>query len=96
VVESGAGYTLSGKPLDPDSAAAKPYLRGWVPKNLIDQGKDTVPINHEKVIKEKKRKKIIKKEPSFHLTSTNTEYVNTRPLRQRKTAFDPIAVAMKG
>lgn len=26
VVESGAGYTLSGKPLDPDSAAAKQYL----------------------------------------------------------------------
>ncbi|KAI8384827.1 uncharacterized protein BYT42DRAFT_563762 [Radiomyces spectabilis] len=26
VRESGAGYTLSGKPLDPNSAAAKPYL----------------------------------------------------------------------
>lgn len=25
--ESGEGYTLSGKPLDPNSAAAKPYLR---------------------------------------------------------------------
>lgn len=24
--ESGEGYTLSGKPLDPNSAAAKPYL----------------------------------------------------------------------
>lgn len=26
VRESGEGYTLSGKPLDPNSAAAKPYL----------------------------------------------------------------------
>lgn len=26
VLESGDGYTLSGKPLDPNSAAAKPYL----------------------------------------------------------------------
>ncbi|OMJ11184.1 Histone H2A deubiquitinase MYSM1 [Smittium culicis] len=26
VAESGTGYTLSGKPLDPNSAAAKPYL----------------------------------------------------------------------
>jgi hypothetical protein len=26
VAESGSGYTLSGKPLDPDSAAARPYL----------------------------------------------------------------------
>ncbi|KAI8069264.1 hypothetical protein BC940DRAFT_298307 [Gongronella butleri] len=27
VAESGEGYTLSGKPLDPNSAAAKPYLQ---------------------------------------------------------------------
>ena len=26
VAESGPGYTLSGKPLDPNSAAARPYL----------------------------------------------------------------------
>ena len=29
VAETGLGYTLSGKPLDPESAAAKPYLRGY-------------------------------------------------------------------
>ena len=28
VAESGVGYTLSGKELDPDSAAARPYLKG--------------------------------------------------------------------
>lgn len=27
VIESGAGYTLSGKPLDPNSSAARTYLR---------------------------------------------------------------------
>ena len=27
VAESGAGYTLSGLPLDPNSAAARPYLQ---------------------------------------------------------------------
>jgi protein MYSM1 len=34
VKESGEGYTLSGKPLDPNSAAAKPYL---------NRGGNTVP-----------------------------------------------------
>nr|KAJ3422125.1 hypothetical protein HK105_001073 [Polyrhizophydium stewartii] len=42
VVESGPGYTLSGKPLDPESAAAKPYLKGrqiplHIPNQLSDQ-----------------------------------------------------------
>lgn len=27
MAESGVGYTLSGKPLDPNSAAARPYLK---------------------------------------------------------------------
>ena len=31
VLESGAGYTLSGKPLDPNSAAARPYMQSSVP-----------------------------------------------------------------
>lgn len=32
VLESGAGYTLSGKPLDPESAAARPYMQASVPR----------------------------------------------------------------
>ncbi|KAJ1342381.1 hypothetical protein BSLG_003066 [Batrachochytrium salamandrivorans] len=38
VFESGAGYTLSGKPLNPDSAAARPYLRGrLIPLHIPSQ-----------------------------------------------------------
>jgi hypothetical protein len=35
VKESGEGYTLSGKPLDITSAAAKPYFTHKIPKNTI-------------------------------------------------------------
>lgn len=37
VVESGEGYTLSGKPLDPESAAARPYLQASAPRNTAAQ-----------------------------------------------------------
>jgi hypothetical protein len=37
VVETGAGYTLSGSPLDPESAAAKPYLSRSNPKLFAEQ-----------------------------------------------------------
>ncbi len=33
VIESGSGHTLSGEPLDINSAAARPYLKGWVNPN---------------------------------------------------------------
>lgn len=36
VKESGEGYTLSGKPLDITSAAAKPYFTHTIPKNTIN------------------------------------------------------------
>jgi hypothetical protein len=36
VAQSGAGYTLSGKPLDPESAAAKAY--GFKPGMLESEG----------------------------------------------------------
>jgi protein MYSM1 len=36
VKETGDGYTLSGKPLDPNSAAAKPYLKSMT-ANKIDK-----------------------------------------------------------
>lgn len=45
--ESGEGYTLSGKPLDPNSAAAKPYLNR---NGSISGPAKTV----NKVVKEKK------------------------------------------
>lgn len=44
VLESGAGYTLSGKPLDPDSAAARPYMQAAVERAPApDQGGPVVP-----------------------------------------------------
>jgi protein MYSM1 len=98
VIESGAGYTLSGKPLDPESAAAKPYLKGWVPKTALDQGKAEVAVT-DKVLEKhtaKKKKKEGDFKPSVAVPKEKTEYANARPLRQRKTAFDPIAVAMQG
>ncbi|KAI8921563.1 hypothetical protein BC831DRAFT_437696 [Entophlyctis helioformis] len=43
VIESGAGYTLSGKPLDPESAAARPYLKGrTIPLNIPSQHPDGI------------------------------------------------------
>lgn len=46
VIESGAGYTLSGKELDPDSAAARPYLKGKRKSLVIQQplGKENVDM----------------------------------------------------
>ncbi|KAI8910814.1 hypothetical protein EDD86DRAFT_203660 [Gorgonomyces haynaldii] len=48
VVESGPGYTLSGKDLDPESAAAKPYLRGMQPPYPVQSGmpivKQSIPV----------------------------------------------------
>ena len=41
VQESGAGYTLSGKTLDPDSAAARPYLSRVSHSKLPSQGDST-------------------------------------------------------
>jgi hypothetical protein len=47
VVESGAGYTLSGKELDPESAAARPYLKGLslnsMPKHINENSKIELP-----------------------------------------------------
>ena len=97
-MESGSGYTLSGKPLDPESAAAKPYLRGWTLKP-VEQGvvlsTDNSTITKPQPKKEKKVK--VKKEKDvFHSTARQVEApTQSRFLRQRK-AYDPIAVAMKG
>jgi hypothetical protein len=41
VIESGTGYTLSGKELDPESAAARPYLKGkWAGNSITTPGLD--------------------------------------------------------
>lgn len=46
VKESGEGYTLSGKPLDVTSAAAKPYFTHTIPKNSINLNiEENVNIN---------------------------------------------------
>jgi hypothetical protein len=44
VQESGAGYTLSGKTLDPDSAAARPYLSRVSHSRLPAQGDSTTSM----------------------------------------------------
>ena len=53
VAESGAGYTLSGKPLDPESAAAKAY--GFKPGMLESEGPDLaclccMPVSQQCVV----------------------------------------------
>ena len=55
VLESGTGYTLSGKSLDPDSAAAKPYLKGKItppstPKQCQDASNEDNKENMQKPI----------------------------------------------
>lgn len=55
VKESGEGYTLSGKPLDPYSAAARPYLRLPEPAEGATNP-DGTPIKVEKVKKERKKR----------------------------------------
>ena len=42
VLESGSGYTLSGKPLDPTSASARNYLKVWPGWSTYLRGCDTV------------------------------------------------------
>jgi hypothetical protein len=47
VAESGTGYTLSGKPLDPQSAAARPYLQrgGHAAATTADVVADDAPAS---------------------------------------------------
>lgn len=96
VVESGSGYTLSGKELDPESAAAKPYLKDWKPVGDMNQSLN-LPANPvgktPKQVKEPKPKK--QKVEEVENDGERTEYSLNRPVRQRKT-FDPITVAMLG
>ena len=42
VAETGLGYTLSGKPLDPNSAAAKAY--GFKPDSLASESFASLPV----------------------------------------------------
>lgn len=75
VRESGEGYTLSGKPLDPNSSAAKPYLNrhGVTPavKNddsmEIDSEKQTEALSIEPVKKKEPKKKKTTPSPSQSL-----------------------------
>jgi hypothetical protein len=93
---------LSGKPLDPESAAAKPYLKGWTPKSAVDQGPAPPPKETAKVApksttpKEPKKPRLKKEDETTFYSNARSDYVKNRPLRQRKSAFDPIAVAMQG
>ncbi|KAI8343041.1 hypothetical protein BC941DRAFT_86103 [Chlamydoabsidia padenii] len=49
VKESGEGYTLSGKPLDPDSAAAKPYLNRSGMVNKTPNLTQTMQVSQSKI-----------------------------------------------
>ncbi|KAG1450865.1 hypothetical protein G6F55_009471 [Rhizopus delemar] len=84
VRETGDGYTLSGKPLDPNSAAAKPYLKSMVKLDQEKKPEEDGVVGVEKqtkelTINEKKQKKIEKKvksntpSPSNSLTKGTSE-----------------------
>ncbi|KAI9484100.1 MAG: hypothetical protein EXX96DRAFT_477891 [Benjaminiella poitrasii] len=99
VLESGEGYTLSGKPLDPNSSAAKPYLNQVVTAttattmnedavNKVEKQTEDLRITDEK--KEPKKKKTTKTttpSPSNSNTSYDsqgrTSYSTSRLRRQR-------------
>jgi protein MYSM1 len=72
VAASGSGYTLSGKELDPDSAAARPYLKGFKrpatpgesngsdttsSKTESEQTNENGQISRDNLVKEKAKKK---------------------------------------
>jgi protein MYSM1 len=56
VRETGEGYTLSGKPLDPDSAAARPYLQATTPRSAAN-GESAPTGDGEKTEKTEKTEK---------------------------------------
>lgn len=62
VLLTGEGYTLSGKPLDPNSAAAKPYLKSMSIKveNGSNEEKQTTK-EEPKVSEKKSAKKVVEK-----------------------------------
>ncbi|KAI9277546.1 hypothetical protein BY458DRAFT_471908 [Sporodiniella umbellata] len=61
VLLTGEGYTLSGKPLDPNSAAAKPYLKSMIPKEDIVHQPVEPSSDKAKAQSEKKPKKNVDK-----------------------------------
>lgn len=77
VRETGDGYTLSGKPLDPNSAAAKPYLKSMVKLDQEKKPEEDGVVGVEKqtkelTINEKKQKKIEKKVKSNTPSPSNS------------------------
>ncbi|CAO3643170.1 unnamed protein product [Cunninghamella echinulata] len=69
VKESGEGYTLSGKPLDPNSAAAKPYLnRGGSTTEAITAKVENIKITQPESNKDDKS--TINNESNSELTNT--------------------------
>ncbi|KAJ3323121.1 hypothetical protein HDV06_002133 [Boothiomyces sp. JEL0866] len=95
VLESGRGYTLSGKQLDPDSAAAKPYMKARKDTDALPVQIPATPSISEKKIKKKKAPKKVQEEYIDEIPGIRTEYAMSRPVRQRKKAeMDPIATAL--
>ncbi|KAJ1560167.1 hypothetical protein HK096_009743 [Nowakowskiella sp. JEL0078] len=74
VCESGAGYTLSGEPLDPNSAAARSYLRNWTPRTgdqMLFQESSTTETVESSV---KKKPRTPSKEPKRTKVSVEKEH----------------------
>ena len=53
MLETGPGYTLSGKDLDPESAAAKPYLKGMSLPYPVQSG-NPLPVHPPAPVEAKK------------------------------------------
>ncbi|OMH79622.1 MPN domain-containing protein [Zancudomyces culisetae] len=95
VKESGEGYTLSGKPLDPNSTSARVYLHNTNSEESGGRGKDTKSKNKREGSKdeeaeidiestEKNEKENITKKTEKERVQHKNEYVMARPKRQRK------------
>ncbi|OMJ17779.1 Histone H2A deubiquitinase MYSM1 [Smittium culicis] len=94
VAESGTGYTLSGKPLDPNSAAAKPYLSHLTEidtSNVQDQ--DALKIDNSET-----------KDSNFNSKNSNNfssidspanELQEKKPLKQKNSVKKEKAVSKK-
>ncbi|CAO3703210.1 unnamed protein product [Rhizopus stolonifer] len=74
VLLTGEGYTLSGKPLDPNSAAAKPYLKSMSIKAENGSSEEKQTTKEEPKVSEKKspkkvvEKKTVEKKPKLSNT----------------------------
>jgi hypothetical protein len=94
VRESGDGYTLSGKPLDPNSAAAKPYLsrggRGGSISGPSITPKPAAVVTAEKVEKDDPMEGIVEQESNKENVKEGDNEENKEKAEEKAMEVDTV------